>query len=92
MTLTSIFPGQYSLGLLMSTTATPKGSAGIFSAQTNPSTMTQSKSLSHVPVVCDVVAFVVSVLTVLLFGCLVVLVMLKSYFQLPTAQPGGLER
>ena len=44
MTLTNIFPGQYSLGLLMSTTAIPKGSAGIFSVQMNPSTTTLSKS------------------------------------------------
>ena len=84
MTLTNNFPGQYSLGLLTSTTAIPKGSAGIFSVQTNPSTMTQSKSLSHVFVVCDVVAFIVSVLTVLLFG--------SAQKLHPTAQPGGLER
>ena len=77
MTLTNIFPGQYSLGLLMSTTAIPKGSAGIFSVQMNPSTTTLSKSCLW----CQTL-----VLIALNSG-----VRAQNLF-IPTVQPGGLER
>ena len=77
MTLTCIFPGQYSLGLLMSTTAIPKGSAGIFSVQMNPSTTTLSKSCLW----CQTL-----VLIALNSG-----VKAQNLF-IPTVQPGGLER
>ena len=77
MTLTNIFPGQYSLGLLMSTTAIPKGSAGIFSVQMNPSTTTLSKSCLW----CQTL-----ILIALNSG-----VKAQNLF-IPTVQPGGLER
>ena len=77
MTLTNIFPGQYSLGPLMSTTAIPKGSAGIFSVQMNPSTTTLSKSCLW----CQ---------TLILFAFNSG-VWAQNLF-IPTAQLGGLER